>query len=67
MTWKGTETVDGGSQIISEQQHQHLKEGEWSDLLYRQPSVAPVETFDFVEHQGTFTTDTHPHFYCLLF
>ncbi|XP_032414117.1 titin homolog isoform X8 [Xiphophorus hellerii] len=52
VTWKGTETVDGGSQIISEQQHQHLKEGEWSDLLYRQPSVAPVETFDFVEHQA---------------
>ncbi|XP_023186461.1 titin homolog isoform X5 [Xiphophorus maculatus] len=52
VTWKGTETVDGGSQIISEQQHQHLKEGEWSDLLYRQPSVATVETFDFVEHQA---------------
>ncbi|PWA33622.1 hypothetical protein CCH79_00007595, partial [Gambusia affinis] len=52
VTWKGTETVDGGSQIISEQQQQHLKEGEWSDLLYRQPSVATVETFDFVEHQA---------------
>ncbi|XP_043973480.1 titin-like isoform X6 [Gambusia affinis] len=52
VTWKGTETVDGGSQIISEQQQQHLKEGEWSDLLYHQPSVATVETFDFVEHQA---------------
>ncbi|XP_054904191.1 uncharacterized protein LOC129371571 isoform X4 [Poeciliopsis prolifica] len=51
-TWKGTETVDGGSQMISEQQQLHLKEGEWSDLLYRQPSVATVETFDFVEHQA---------------
>uniref|UniRef100_A0A3P9N2X7 Protein 4.1 n=2 Tax=Poecilia reticulata TaxID=8081 RepID=A0A3P9N2X7_POERE len=52
VTWQGTETIDGGSQIISEQQQQYLKEGEWSDLLYRQPAVATVETFDFVEHQA---------------
>ncbi|XP_014874894.1 uncharacterized protein LOC106937742 isoform X6 [Poecilia latipinna] len=50
VTWQGT--IDGGSQIISEQQQQYLKEGEWSDLLYRQPAVATVETFDFVEHQA---------------
>ncbi|KAM4735818.1 uncharacterized protein FYW61_006209 isoform 3-T3 [Anableps anableps] len=51
MTWKGTEIVDGSSQIIGEQQ-QRLKEGEWSDLLYRQPSVAAVQSSDFVERQA---------------
>ncbi|XP_015257378.1 PREDICTED: uncharacterized protein LOC107102539 isoform X6 [Cyprinodon variegatus] len=43
----GTETTDGSAQIIGEQQG--IKEGEWFDLLYREPSVAAVQTFDFVK------------------
>ncbi|XP_038125396.1 uncharacterized protein LOC119772818 isoform X4 [Cyprinodon tularosa] len=43
----GTETTDGSTQIIGEQQG--IKEGEWFDLLYREPSVAAVQTFDFVK------------------
>ncbi|XP_047217115.1 uncharacterized protein LOC124865762 isoform X12 [Girardinichthys multiradiatus] len=52
INWKSTHTADGGSQIISEQQQERIKEGEWSDLLYRQPSVAAVQTFDFVKQQA---------------
>ncbi|KAM4568434.1 uncharacterized protein V3H82_012629 isoform 3-T4 [Fundulus diaphanus] len=49
-SWKVSEAAAGGSQIVSEQQ-QWLKEGEWSDLLFRQP-VAAVQTFDFVKEQA---------------
>ncbi|XP_035988352.1 titin homolog isoform X7 [Fundulus heteroclitus] len=60
--WKVSEAADGGSQIVSEQQ-QWLKEGEWSDLLCRQP-VAAVQTFDFVKEQAkpslTYSSSTDP-------